>query len=288
MSASPLPRIAKHAGRHVFGLDPAGYHRARPDYPEWVYQTLRSRCGLGPGTPTFEVGAGTGIATRRLLGLGAGPLIAVEPDARLSDFLLTNNPDAALTVLASTFETAELETSSFDLGISATAFHWLEEDAALRKVARLLRPRGWWAAFWNVFGDDTRPDPFHDATQTLLVGPSSPSAGERGIPFGLDAQARLAALKRTNAFDLIEAHMQRWSLILDADQTVALYGTYSDINVRPDRDAVLRELGRIARDEFGGRVVRNMTTSLYTARRTASAPALRACADERPESSPHP
>ena len=39
------------------------------------------------------------------------------------------------------------------------------------------------------------------------------------------------------------------------------------INIRPDREAVLAELGRIARDEFQGRVTRNMITSLYIARR---------------------
>jgi hypothetical protein len=48
---------------------------------------------------------------------------------------------------------------------------------------------------------------------------------------------------------------------------VALYATYSNINVRADRGPVLAELGRIARDKFGGRVVRNMTTTLYIARR---------------------
>ena len=42
---------------------------------------------------------------------------------------------------------------------------------------------------------------------------------------------------------------------------------YSNINIRPDREAVLAELGRIARDEFRGRVTRNMTTSVYIARR---------------------
>lgn len=262
------PRIAKQVGRQAFGLDPAGYHSTRPDYPEWLYQALRSRCGLGPGAVTFEVGAGTGIATRRLLDLGADPLIAVEPDARLADFLRTNNPDRALKVLLSTFENVEFEASAFDLGISATAFHWLEEDAALRKIARLLRPGGWWAAFWNVFGDDTRPDPFHEATGKLLEGPSSPSAGEHGIPFGLDAEARASALKRTGAFDVVDIRTSPWSLVLNADQTMALYGTYSKINVRPDRDALLAEIGRVARDEFGGRVIRNMTTSLHIARRT--------------------
>ncbi len=145
------------------------------------------------------------------------------------------------------------------------------------KVAELLRPGGWWAMVWNVFGDNSRPDPFHEATKALLDGPSSPSAGSRDIPFALDAEARVAALERTRAFDAIEYQASAWSLVLDPDQTVALYATFSNINIRPDREAILAELGRIARDEFRGSVTRNMTTSLYTARRrcqgTRSVPA---------------
>jgi hypothetical protein len=87
------------------------------------------------------------------------------------------------------------------------------------------------------------------------------------MSFALDAKARLAALERTHAFDSVERRTSAWSLILDPDQTVALYATYSNINIRPDREAVLTELGRVARDEFHGRVTRNMITSLYVARR---------------------
>jgi hypothetical protein len=87
------------------------------------------------------------------------------------------------------------------------------------------------------------------------------------MPFALDADARLAALERTHAFDNIEHQTSAWSLILDSDQIIALYATYSNINIRSDREAVLAKLGRIARDEFHGRVTRNMVTSLYVARR---------------------
>jgi SAM-dependent methyltransferase len=238
-----------------------------------VYERLRTRCGLGRDVPTFEIGAGTGTATRRLLELGADPLTAIEPDQRLAEFLRTNNPDKALTVVVAPFEDAELEEKSFELGVSATAFHWLDEDPALAKIASLLRPGGWWAAVWNTFGDDSQPDPFHEATKELLGPPANPSAGE-GTPFALDSMARLAALKRTGAFDVVEDTMGRWRLVLDAHQTVALYATYSNVIARHDRQAVLAEIGRIARDGFRGRVVRQMITSLYIARRaiTSSLP----------------
>jgi len=233
------PSIHRTFGRQAFGCDPGGYHAARPAYPDWVFDVLCERCGLAPNTATFEIGAGTGTATRRLLELGANPLVAVEPDDRLAAFLRNTIPDKALEVLTATFEEAVLREASFDLGLSATAFHWLTEDLALTKVAKLLRPGGWWAMVWNVFGDSRRPDPFHEATRILLNGPSSPSEGDDDIPFALDAEARLAALEWTNAFDNVQHRTSVWSLVLDPDQTVALYATYSNINIRPDREPCL-------------------------------------------------
>jgi len=259
--------IDKEFGREAFGLDPAGYHAARPGYPEWVYDVLRERCGLGAGTAAFEIGAGTGIATRRLLEMGADPLVAIEPDHRLADFLEKTLPQEELAVIRSTFEDAVLPEAGFDLGFCATAFHWLHEETALAKVAGLLKPGGWWVMVWNIFGDSGRADPFHEATRLLLDGPVSPSRDDRAIPFALDKDARLAALEHTRAFDDVEHFTSTWSLVLDADQTVNLYATYSNINIRPDREVVLAELGRIARDEFQGCVTRNMTTRLYMARR---------------------
>src|SRR5215467_112219 len=198
------PFIDRTFGRQAFGLDPAGYDAARPAYPDWVFDFLHERCGLVSNAVTFEIGAGTGTATRHLLELGANPLVAVEPDERLAAFLKGTIPDKALTVVVTPFEESVLPEASFDLGLSATAFHWLDEQSALPKVAKLLRPCGWWAMLWNVFGDSGRADPFHEATKSLLNQPLSPSEGNGDVPFALDAEARLAALGRTGAFDSVE------------------------------------------------------------------------------------
>jgi len=261
------PVIDKAFGREAFGLDPGNYHAARPGYPEWVYELLRQTCGVGENTAVFEIGAGTGIATHRLLELGANPLAAIEPDNRLADFLCATIPRDAMTVIRSSFEDAALPPAAFDLGFSATAFHWLDEETALAKVAGLLKPGGWWVMVWNVFGDPDKADPFHEATKALLDGPIGPSREDRKIPFALDKDARVAALERAQTFDRVEHRTSAWPMVLDSNQVVNLYGTYSNITIRPDRQEVLAELGRIAREEFRGRVVRNMVTSLYIARR---------------------
>ena len=263
------PVIDQKFGRQAFGGDPAGYHAARPPYPDWVFETLIAHDCFATGNATFEIGPGTGIATHKLLHIGADPLIGIEPDIRLATFLQNSIGRTELNVITETFEDSVLEDHSFDLGFCATAFHWLNEDTALAKVASLLKPGGWWAMVSNNFGDHLTPNTFHEATKLLLGGPSSPSEGATGIPFALDTEARFAALNRTGAFDLMEHRMDRWSFVLDPEQVVALYSTFSNITIRPDKEAVLSELGRIASDEFGGRVTRNIVTTLYLARRRA-------------------
>lgn len=264
--------VLKDAGRVAFGLDPASYDRARPDYPAWVFEMLRTRCGVGAGISAFEIGAGTGKATRRLLMLGANPLLAIEPDPRLADFLEGEKALPALRVLNRAFEDVELEPSSFDFGTSATAFHWLEEGDALAKIAKAIRPGGWWAPFWNIYGDPEKADPFHEATLNLLSGgPTNPSNdGHSRLEFGANVDARVSAMKAADSFDFVDWHQSTWAVVLDAAQTVDLYASYSNVSLRPDSDAVLAEIGRIAREDFNNEVTRNVTTVLYMARRSRS------------------
>jgi hypothetical protein len=84
-----MAEIDRAEGQRAFGIDPTSYDQARPDYPPRVYEILRDCCGLQPGVRTFEIGPGSGVATRHLLRLGAAPLVVVEPDERLASFLTT-------------------------------------------------------------------------------------------------------------------------------------------------------------------------------------------------------
>jgi len=269
-------QIERADGRRAFGADAAGYADARPPYPERVYEVLRTRCGLGPGTATFEIGPGTGLATERLTAAGASPLVAVEPDPRLADYLerASAGDGATVDVRVGTFEDVDLPAAAFDLGVAATAFHWVERRPGLRKVARLLKPGGWWAMWWTVFGDPSQPDPFHDATVRLLapVG-QGPSAGAGGIwPFALEREERFADLRAGGLFDAIDLDLTRSTLTLDGEGVRGLYGTFSTVTVLEDgaRERLLDALVRIAETEFGGRVERRLVTALYTARRTTA------------------
>lgn len=263
--------LSRSFGREAFGLDPQNYHLARPPYPEQVWTLLRERAGLREGSTILEIGAGTGLATERLLAAGPKRLLAVEPDRRLAEFLRGRWTDERLEVVPETFEQAALPAQAFDLAVSATAFHWLDAPEALRRIHTALRPGGAVALFWNVFGDAGRPDPFHEATAHLFVGhrPSPSGGGTTDTPYALDTAARVAELADAG-FVPAEPELLQWTLTLDPIGVRRLYATYSNITALPlaERERLLDGLAEIAEREFGGVVSRNMTTSIYTAKRS--------------------
>lgn len=262
--------LERSFGREAFGADPGGYHAARPAYPEATWEALRARAGLSAGISLLEIGAGTGLATGPLLAHGPDRLVAVEPDVRLAGFLRATIRDPRLEVIAASFEAAELPPAGFDLAASATAFHWLDAVPALGRVHAMLRPGGAVGLWWNVFGDPGRADPFHEATRHLFAGQrTSLSAGDgTRPPHALDASARIGELTQAG-FDADPPQFVAWTLTLDPGGVRRLYETYSNVAALPaaGRLRLLAGLEEIAAREFGGRVERNMTTAIYTARR---------------------
>lgn len=260
--------IDRREGRRLFGSDPASYDFARPGHAERVYDVLVQRCGLGPNVSVLEIGPGTGQATRRLLELGADPLVALEPDPALAEYL--RGATDGVEVRLSTLEEAELEAGAFDLAVAASSFHWVDEPVGLALVHAALRRGGWFAMWWTLFGPDAEPDAFMRAVDHLFVGlPQSPSHGEAGRPyFAVDAEARVAALEAAG-FTGVEHEVVAWKASWDTSGIRALYGTFSPIASLDERrrTRILDTVAGIAERDFGGRVERMLLTSLYTARK---------------------
>jgi len=265
-----MVEITQAEGKRAFGADPAGYHEARPGYPERVFDILRDRCAIRSGSRVFEVGSGTGIASQKLLQLGANPLVLIEPDERLAKFLANTICGSSLSteVIVATFDEAELQADWFDVGTSASAFHWLDEISSLCKIARVLRPGGWWAMWWNLFFGAPRNDEFYKASRPFLRGLEvSPSSGLQGRPpFALDTEIRIANL-RAVGFKNIEVETIGWTVSFDTARMIKLYRTFSPISTLDpgDRQRLLDNLRQLSDKQFGGKVVMRITTPIYTA-----------------------
>ena len=144
----------------------ADYVRYRPTYPAAVFRLLREHCGLTSESVVADVGSGTGISTQPFLEAG-NVVYAVEPNAGMrgaAERLLGHH--SSFRSVAATAEATTLAPHSIDLIIAGQAFHWFDRAAARTEFARILRPSGWIAIFWNERRVDTTP--FLRAYEALL------------------------------------------------------------------------------------------------------------------------
>ncbi len=265
-----MDRIAREEGRALFGADPDAYDRGRPPYPDWIFESLKGSTALFEGARTLEIGPGTGLATRQLLKHGSRPLTVVEPDHRLAAVLKDNvlRGRDHCSLIPMSFEQAELPAGHFDLAVAATAFHWVEPRSGFTKLRTVLNPGGTAALFWNLFQDPDKPDPFHEATKSLLAPLAvSPSGAPDTLPWALERTARESEA-RAAGFDEITYDESRWSCEIDTEQVGLLYANFSAVQRLPadERDRLLEALMEIAETRFAGRVRRNMTSCLYQLR----------------------
>ena len=125
------------------------YVRYRPDYPAALLDWLQREQGVDSGWRVADIGAGTGISSKLFLDAGYR-VTAVEPNAPMrsaAEHWL--QAYAGFDAVGGGADATGLPDASVDLVTVAQAFHWFDEDAARREFARILRPRGLAAIWWN-------------------------------------------------------------------------------------------------------------------------------------------
>ena len=125
-----------------FGDVADAYERGRPTYP------LKAAAWLTADQPVtvLELGAGTGKLTRQLVALGHD-VHATDPDPEMLTRLEQHLPDVR--VSRASAEEIPAGDRSYDVVVSAQAFHWFDLDRALPEIARVLKPHGRLALVWN-------------------------------------------------------------------------------------------------------------------------------------------
>jgi len=127
------------------------YDRYRPTYPDALFEVIAEELDLPPHPRVADLGAGTGRASIAMAGRG-WRVTAVEPGGPMLEVLRSQADAAGVTVetVQATAEATGLGAAAFDLATAAQAFHWFDKQAALTEMARIVRPGGGLALFWNV------------------------------------------------------------------------------------------------------------------------------------------
>lgn len=133
------------------------YVKYRPSYSNEVIQHIMTTAKLTNESVVADIGAGTGIFSRKLLERHI-PIIAVEPNEEMRHALL-NELQSYLTKIDKTkpllivrngsAERTTLADQSVDHITCAQAYHWFDPALARAEFIRIMKPKGYVFLLWN-------------------------------------------------------------------------------------------------------------------------------------------
>ena len=242
------------------------YDEIRPGYPGTLTEAVTDLAELPSEGHILEVGCGTGQATRPfaehgyyLTCLDIGEQIIAFARQKFQDFYKV------------TFEQVAFEdyqtTQTFDLVLSATAWHWLPPETAYNKAASILTDTGHLAILSNL-----HPKPyagFHRTVQPVYdrFFPTTDDAATRSTEE--DIQAATAAVNATELFEPVQVRKHAWTKRYTTEAYLKLLETYSDIRKleKDTRRDFLTAVARHIDEDYGGAVERPYLSVLWLAKK---------------------
>jgi SAM-dependent methyltransferase len=263
----PLPQA--HHAREVaesFGTDAERYDRARPGYPAALVNRI---VAASPGPDVLDVGCGTGISSRLLAAAGCR-VLGVDPDPRMAALARQHG----ITAEVARFEEWDPAGRSFDAVIAGQAWHWVDPVAGAAAAARVLRPGGRLALFWNAFQPPPSLNEAFGAVYARVL-PGMPLAG-RGMPgpdvYLAGCEKVADGMRQAGAFGEPEIWRFDWEWPYTREEWLEVVPTFGGAAHVPP--ATLQELLNgigAAVDAAGGSFVMRYATVAVTAARGGAA-----------------
>ena len=224
------------------------YEDIRPGYPDELIQDIVELSGMNDHSRILEVGCGTGKATQSFaergyemvcLDIGAD-LIAVARE-KLSGF-----PNVSFVEQA--FEAWKSE-GTFDLVISATAFHWVDPKVRYLRVSEVLESGGFLAVFSNQHV--RKGEGFFAESQNLYDKYYSPMTTNR--------PTHATNFPGVEAFRSPIRRVYPWTQTYSSEQYVKLLGTYSGHIALPDKNKRLlfEGIANLIEKKYDGRITKH-------------------------------
>lgn len=214
--------------RMSFNEVAALYDRARPQYPEQLYDDLLKLGEFGDELSALEIGSGTGKASIALA-KRVSHLICIEPGAELARIARKNLKEhSCAKVVNSTFE-AWSPTESFDLVFAAVSWHWLDREARFKKAAAILKPGGHLAVVTNahVFPEDFDRG-FSGIRDCYNAIREATDWSESPQPKPDDTPDEHEQIEESGLFENVQVKRYLWALDYSAEAYIDLLETYSD------------------------------------------------------------
>ena len=256
-------------GKTIFNEDARLYARARPGYPDEMFEEAIAYSRIPEGGRILEIGCGPGQATYPFARRGYG-MLCVEPGPNMVEVNREKCRGWSVEYVVSSFEDWQVEENAFDMVVAASSFHWIPEEIGFPKVARALRDHGTFALFRNK-----HPKPYSEMFRKMqaaylahapeMASTESPDHAEQ---FEEGIRQYAEKIEDTGIFEDVTIKRYPWSKEFTAQEYVDLMNTYSGHRALPEdrKQALFADIRRII-EENGGIVVREYLSLLYLGRK---------------------
>jgi SAM-dependent methyltransferase len=263
-----MANIDRDRLKRTFDQDAELYDKARPEYPEQIFDDLFVLGGLARTAAVLELGCGTGKATghlarrgSRVVGIELGENLAAVARRNLMQF-------PRVVVVTSSFESWEPRESRFDLVFAASSWHWLDPDLRYAKAARVLKPGGVLAIVDNGHAFPDGFDPFFTEIQKSYEELGEPHL-EWPPPRPEDEPDRREEIESSSLFEVVGVKRHVWPVEYSAETYIDVLNTYSGHIAweQSKRDKLYAVLRRLIAQRPDGRIRKHYLSILQVGRR---------------------
>jgi len=254
----------------IFDQIAEDYDKVRPGYPQELIRDIISISRISEDGRILEIGCGTGQATIPFAKYGYS-ITCLEIGKRLASLAAKNcqkYPNVHIHPVS--FEEWKNEMNSFDLVMSATAFHWIPPEIAYPKAAQILKESGYIAIFSSF-----HPTPYTGFFQTVQKvyrnivpewkDPTSEPSMEDKI------RSREDYINGTALFEKVLVKQYPWEKEYKTEQYIKLLNTYSAHRCldKGRREKLFSNITDLINEKYGGIITRPYLTVLYIAKKVS-------------------
>ncbi len=256
--------------RETFNRVADQYDRNRPGYPLAVFADVTQIAGLNQNSRLLEIGCGTGHATIQFAQHGyqihcieLGENMAALARQRLASF-----PQVSITI--ADFDSFT-PTASYNLIYAATAYHWLNPQTRVPRLAALLEPSGWLAVWRNHHAcTNGASSDFYAAAQEIYKREAPTLAAKFCGLLTAEKilQPEVDEWQSSGLFADVLVHTYLWSRDYTAQEYVEMLNTHSDHQLLPasTRARLFDQLTQLA-NTHGGKITKEYVTLLHLAQK---------------------
>jgi ubiquinone/menaquinone biosynthesis C-methylase UbiE len=252
--------------RTSFNQTADDYDAVRPGYPTELINDIVTLAALPSPASILEIGCGTGQATMPFaqrgnhltcLDIGAALLTIARPK-------FTTYPNMQFQHTA--FEAWPAQPSTFDLVMSATAFHWIPPEIGYPKAATVLKDSGCLAIFSNEHRLDA-PEfaaDLYQIEQRLVPWWPDPRTPPN---FAADIAETAASINATGRFTPVIVKTYPWAQTYTTPTYLRLLNTYSNYRNldEPTRTQLFHAIAELIDQRYAGTMTKSYLAVLYLA-----------------------